>query len=105
MSATGSGNGREGLIEDLKLVIKDAEDLLRSTGKQVDDGYQVARARFESTLSDARQSLSGLEEQLAVQAREAVEQADAYVRENPWQAIGIGAVAGLIAGLMIGRRP
>lgn len=105
MSATGSGNDREGLIEDLKLVVKDAEDLLRSTGKQVDEGYQAARARFESTLNDARQSLSGIEEQLAVQAREAVDQADAYVREHPWQAIGVGALAGLIAGLIIGRRP
>ncbi|HVL77156.1 MAG TPA: DUF883 family protein [Noviherbaspirillum sp.] len=104
MSATGNGSGREGLLDDLRLVIKDAEDLLRSTGSRVDGGYQAARARFESTMSDARESLSGMEEQLVEGAREALDQADKYVRENPWQAIGIGAAVGLIAGLLLGRR-
>ena len=104
MSATGNGNGRQGLIEDLKLVIKDAEDLLRGTSQQMDEGYQQARARFESTLGVARDNLSEIEAQLADAAREAVEQADAYVREKPWQAIGIGAAVGLVAGLLIGRR-
>jgi len=105
MSATGSnGNGREGLIEDLKLVIQDAEDLLRSTGKQVDEGYQVARERFNATLGEARESLSGLEEQLSENAKEALQHTDAYVREHPWQSIGVGAVVGLIAGILISRR-
>lgn len=104
MATTGDGNGRQGLIEDLKLVIKDAEDLLRGTSQQVDDGYQQARARFESTLGVARDNLSDIEAQLMDAAREAVEQADTYVREKPWQAIGIGAAVGVIAGLMIGRR-
>jgi ElaB/YqjD/DUF883 family membrane-anchored ribosome-binding protein len=104
MAATGNGNGREGLIEDLKLVIQDAEDLLRSTGKQVDEGYQAARERFNATLGEARNNLSGLEEQLAENAREALQQTDEYVRENPWQAVGIGAVVGLIAGILLSRR-
>lgn len=104
MAATGNGGGREGLIDDLKLVIRDAEDLLRSTDKHMDEGYQVARARFESTLGDARANLSELEQQLVEGAREAVQQADEYVREHPWQAIGAGAVVGLIAGLLLGRR-
>lgn len=104
MAATGNGSGRQGLIEDLKLVIKDAEDLLRGTGQQVDEGYQQARARFDSTMSVARDNLSGMEEQLMDAANAALDQADTYVREKPWQAIGIGAAVGLIAGLIIGRR-
>ncbi len=104
MAEKGNGNGRHGLIEDLKLVIKDAEDLLRGTTLHVDEGYQQARARFESTMSVARDNLSDMEEQLVQAAREAADRADTYVRENPWQAIGIGAAAGLIAGLLIGRR-
>lgn len=104
MAATGNGGGREGLVEDLKLVIKDAEDLLRATGQQVDAGYQQARARFESTLGVARDNYSGMEEQLVEAARESMEQANEYVREHPWQAVGIGAAVGLIAGIILGRR-
>ncbi|HYC41849.1 MAG TPA: DUF883 domain-containing protein [Noviherbaspirillum sp.] len=94
------GDIRDRLLEDLRLVIKDAEDLLRTSGAQLDEGYRLARARFESTLSDARISLSTLEDG----ARDALDSTQQYVKENPWQAVGIGAVAGLAIGLMIGRR-
>lgn len=98
------GNMRERLLEDLKLVIKDAEDLLRSTGQQVDDGYQLARSRFESSLSSAKTNLSSLEQQVTEGAREAIETTDQYVHEHPWQSVGIGALAGVVIGLWLGRR-
>jgi ElaB/YqjD/DUF883 family membrane-anchored ribosome-binding protein len=104
MESTNKTSGREGLIDDLRLVIKDAEDLLRSTSQQVDEGYQHARARFESTLSHARNSLGDVEEHMSASARQAMDQTDEFVREHPWQAIGVGALAGLIAGLLLGRR-
>jgi ElaB/YqjD/DUF883 family membrane-anchored ribosome-binding protein len=95
---------RERLLDDLRLVIKDADDLLRNTGQQVDEGYQMARARFESTLSSAKTGLSTLEQQVTEGARDALESSDRYVHEHPWQSVGIGALAGLLAGLWIGRR-
>jgi len=98
------GDIRDRLLEDLRLVIKDAEDLLRTSGQQLDEGYRMARARFESTLGSARTSLSSLEERVAEGTRDAVENTQQYVKENPWQAVGIGALAGLAIGLMIGRR-
>jgi len=30
--------------------------------------------------------------------------ADDYVRSNPWPAIGIGALAGLVVGILLARR-
>jgi ElaB/YqjD/DUF883 family membrane-anchored ribosome-binding protein len=105
METTGLGGDiRDRLLEDLRLVIKDAEDLLRSTGQQVDEGYRLARARFESTLSGARSNLTTLEERVADGARDALETTQQYVKENPWQAVGIGALTGLAIGLLIGRR-
>lgn len=98
------GDIRDRLLEDLRLVVKDAEDLLRSTGQQMDDGYRLARARFESTLSSARSNLSDIEERVTESTRDAVESTQQYVKENPWQAVGIGAAAGLAIGLLIGRR-
>lgn len=97
-------SNRERLLDDLRLVIKDAEELLKNTGEQVDEGYQQARARFESTLSNAKTGLSTLEQQVADSAREAIETSDRYVHEHPWHAVGIGALAGLMAGLLISRR-
>ncbi|RZI41824.1 DUF883 domain-containing protein [Herbaspirillum sp. HC18] len=105
METTGPGGDiRDRLLEDLRLVVKDAEDLLRTTGQQVDEGYRTARARFESTLSGAKSSLSSLEGRVSSGARDALDTTQEYVQENPWQAVAIGAGAGLLIGLLIGRR-
>ena len=55
-------------------------------------------------LKEAREKLAGLDDAVIGQAREAAKAADEYVREHPWGAVGIAAVAGLLVGVMISRR-
>jgi ElaB/YqjD/DUF883 family membrane-anchored ribosome-binding protein len=38
------------------------------------------------------------------QARRVASSADGYVRESPWQALGIAALAGLAVGFLVARR-
>lgn len=95
---------RNRLIDDLKLVIRDAEDLLRGTGSQASEGYQAVRTKVESTLSSAMGNLSTLESRFRDTSREALDTAHDYVQKNPWQAVGIGALAGLMVGLLISRK-
>jgi ElaB/YqjD/DUF883 family membrane-anchored ribosome-binding protein len=104
MEMNGRSDTRDKLLDDLRLVIRDAEDLLRSTGKQVDEGYQIARAKFESTLSSAKSGLTTLEERVADSTRDAINTADQYVQAHPWQAVGLGALTGLAIGLLVSRR-
>jgi ElaB/YqjD/DUF883 family membrane-anchored ribosome-binding protein len=98
------GGLRDHLLNELRLIIRDAEDVLRNTGQQAGESYQVARSKFESTLGDAQTNLVQLEERAIERAREALETTDEYVHANPWQAVGAGAVAGLVVGLWLGRR-
>lgn len=95
---------RDRLVNDLKLIIRDAEDLLKSTGQQVDEGYRAARARFEETLSNTRSGLSTLEDRFLVSSRDALDTTNQFVQEHPWQSVGVGALAGLVVGLWLGRR-
>ncbi|MGE5652075.1 YqjD family protein [Noviherbaspirillum sp. UKPF54] len=95
---------RNRLVDDLKLVIKDAEELLRSSGQQVDEGYQAARAKFESTLSNARGGLTSLQGNVFASSREALANTNQYVQEHPWQSVSVGALAGLVLGMWLGRR-
>jgi ElaB/YqjD/DUF883 family membrane-anchored ribosome-binding protein len=37
-------------------------------------------------------------------AREVAQAADEYVRENPWQSVGIAAGIGLVVGMLLARR-
>jgi ElaB/YqjD/DUF883 family membrane-anchored ribosome-binding protein len=104
MDTEQSSTGRDKIVSDLKLVIKDAEELLKSTGQQMDSGYQSARARFESTLQNAKLGLDNVQGKVTVSTKDAVETTSRYVQENPWQSVGVGAVAGLVIGLLLGRK-
>ena len=95
---------KDRLIEDLKLVIRDAEDLLKHTGQQTTEGFRNAKAKFETTLESAKVELHNLEEVVVAKTKEAAQATDEYVKENPWKAVGIGAGIGLICGMLISRR-
>ena len=92
------------LMTDLRAVIADAEDLLRSTAGEVSDSAIEARSRITLRLQQAKDNLLQLQEAALVRARAAGHAADDYVRENPWTAVGTAAGIGLVVGLLIGRR-
>ena len=91
----------EKLAADLKLVISDAEALLRAT---VGDSAAAGRARIKEGLDAAKIKLGPMAEEAAEQARDSMRAADGYVREHPWNAVGIAVLAGIALGLLIGRR-
>lgn len=94
---------REQLMNDLKSVIGDAEAWLRSSNLTGED-LKAARAKFERTLLNAKDDLIRMEQAVVEKTKEAAKATDAYVHENPWKAVGIGAAAGLVLGLLISRR-
>lgn len=94
----------EKLMKDLRAVIADAEALMAATVDTAGTEVREARERAEETLGQARARIESLEEDLQAHAKAALGDADAYVRENPWQSIGIAAAIGLVLGLLIGRR-
>ena len=87
----------EKLAADLKLVISDAEALLRAT---VGETTAAGRAKVQEGLEAAKLKLGPLAEEAAEHARVA----DEYVRAHPWNAVGIAVLAGIALGLLISRR-
>ncbi len=95
---------KQKLIADFKVVIADAEELLKATAQDASDKAVAARARIEAHLSEAKVKLAALEEAVAVRAKQAADATDQYVRANPWKAVGIAAGVGVLLGMLIGRR-
>ncbi len=89
------------LLADLKTVMNDAEALLRATSTQTGEKIQEVRARAEESLRQAKQRLSSIEDEALRRAREVADATDEYVRENPWQSVGIAAGVGLLVGLLL----
>jgi ElaB/YqjD/DUF883 family membrane-anchored ribosome-binding protein len=95
---------RDKVIADLRLVIADAEELLRLSADQVGGQATELRARVEERVRHARDRIAHLQEAAIQKARAAGHAADDYVHEKPWTAIGAAAAVGLVLGLLIGRR-
>jgi ElaB/YqjD/DUF883 family membrane-anchored ribosome-binding protein len=85
------------LAADLRLVISDAEALLRAT---VGDTAAAGRAKLQEGLDAAKLRLGPLAEEATQRVREA----DGYVRAHPWEAVGVAVLAGVALGLLISRK-
>lgn len=95
---------KEKLIDDLKVVAHDVEELLKATASQTGEKIAAARLRAEESLRGAQKHLFEASDEAAARARAAADAADDYVRDNPWQAVGIAAGVAFIIGYLIGRR-
>ena len=95
---------RDKLVEDMRHVIADAEDLLRATANQAGEKIAVARERIQDSLHQAKVKLAEAEAMVTERARQAARYTDEYVHDNPWRAIGIAAGIGLVLGLLMSRR-
>lgn len=92
------------LMDDLRAVVADAEALMAATQDAATSQVREARARAAESLEQARARLESLEDEVTTRAKEAASDADRWVRENPWQTVGIAAAAGFLVGLLISRR-
>jgi ElaB/YqjD/DUF883 family membrane-anchored ribosome-binding protein len=92
------------LVADLKTVMTDAEALIKATSAQTGERIQEVRAKAEQSLQQARVRLTEIEDEALKRAREVADATDEYVRENPWQSVGIAAGVGLLIGMLLSRR-
>ncbi|MES2631918.1 MAG: DUF883 family protein [Pseudomonadota bacterium] len=97
-------NHKEKLMGDLKLVIADAEELLKLTAGQVGDKTTEMRLRMQARMDQAKADLAKVQEMAVVRVKDAGMAADNYVHDNPWHAVGIAAGVGLLFGMLIARR-
>ncbi|CAB1367745.1 DUF883 family protein [Denitratisoma oestradiolicum] len=95
---------KEKLVADFKLVVADAEELLKATAGQAGDKVAELRGRIQDNLAHAKDSLAEAQEVVVAKAKAAGRATDDYVHDNPWRAVGIAAGVGLLVGLLIGRR-
>lgn len=95
---------KEKLISDFKVVVADAEALLKASAGQGGEALAAVRARVEDSLAVAKSKMLEAEEELLVKTRAAAKATDEYVHDHPWNAVGIAAGVGLLIGLLIGRR-
>ena len=104
MSQELTAANKEKLVADLKVVISDAEEILRATAGAAGEKMGEMRERIEIRLRDAKARLADAEVALLDKAKAACNATDDFVHDRPWQAVGVAAALGLALGVLIGRR-
>jgi len=92
------------LISDYKVLVADAEALIKATGGQSTEKIAEARARMQQALLDLKPRLANMEIVVRDKAQAVANAADDYVQRSPWTAVGVATGVGLAIGLLIGRR-
>lgn len=95
---------KDKLMGDLRVVITDAEELLRMTADQAGESAADIRSRVQTRMNQAKADLLHLQEATVAKAKAAGHATDEFVHENPWKSIGIAAGIGLVMALLISRR-
>ncbi|MDB6017637.1 MAG: protein of unknown function ElaB [Pedosphaera sp.] len=90
----------EKLLQDLREVVEDGEELLRAGADELSEKGTAARARLSAALETAKDTGRKLQERTVAGARAT----DRAIREHPYQSLGIAFGVGLLIGVLINRK-
>ena len=99
-----SGGAQAAVAREYHAFLDDVETLVSSASSMTTDELARAKAKLVDYVSTARASARRIGGAVVDRARHSATVTDHYVREQPWQAVGITAVAGLLIGFLLGRR-
>ena len=88
------------MLDDLKTVVRDGEELVKATASELGEKTRAAREKLASALEAAKETCAGLEEKALAGAKAT----DKAIREHPYESIGIAFGIGLLIGVLVNRR-
>lgn len=97
-------HAQDDLVAEFKALVSDTERLLQHTAELAGDQAGELRSQLHDNLKRAREALHGAEESLRQRGQAAVAGTEDYVREHPWQSLGVSAGMGFLLGLLAARR-
>lgn len=89
---------------DVKNVVNEAQELLKTVQTEGASRIDEVKSKMAAQYEVARARLGDLQATVTDGAKVAVDETDAYVRANPWTAVGIAAGVGALIGFLLARR-
>ena len=74
------------------------------TREDIRNDLETISDQISHGIEQGKYSLSQLQEVLKTRTRQAAESTDQLVHDNPWGAIGVGVVLGVLVGFLLPRR-
>jgi ElaB/YqjD/DUF883 family membrane-anchored ribosome-binding protein len=95
--------GKQKIIEDIKVLLNDSEELVRLSASLPGEGVDALRTRLRDHVDTARSALETAQASAQYRYRASLDGTVRYTRDNPWQALGIAAGIGFLAGILVSR--
>jgi len=95
--------GKQKIIEDIKVLVNDSEELVRLSASLPAEGVDALRTRLRDHVETARSALETAQASAQDRYRASLDGTVRYTRDNPWQALGIAAGIGFLAGILVSR--
>lgn len=95
--------GKQKIVEDLNVLLTDSEEMLRLAASVPGEGLDALRDRLRTHVDSVQNALSDAQDSAQRRYRSATVQTERYVRQNPWQSLGIAAGVGFMIGLLASR--
>jgi ElaB/YqjD/DUF883 family membrane-anchored ribosome-binding protein len=89
---------------EIKNLIADVEDLMARIADLKDADVTRLRTKVQRAVDATKQSLAESADTLRQHAQRVAGSADDYVRDSPWQAVGVAALIGAVVGILATRR-
>jgi len=89
---------------EIQNLIADVEELVARIADLKDADVVRVRSKVLRAVGNAKESLAESADNLRRQAQQAARTADDFVHDSPWQAVGIAALVGAVAGILATRR-
>lgn len=89
---------------EVRNFVADIGDLITATTSLTGADLARAKAKLVERAAAAKAALARMGNEVGERARQTARVTDDYVHDRPWQAIGIGALLGLVIGIVLARR-
>jgi len=106
-----AGNGadkfeknKDKMLADLRVLVADAEVLMRDAAGTSAEGFAALSAGLEEKLNGAKAEVRRARGFMTATTRQATDATQAYVSGNPWKLAAVSAALGLLCGLLLTPR-
>ena len=100
----GVKNVKAAASSEIRNLIADVEELMARIVDLKDADVVRVRSKVQRAVDATKQSLAEGAETIRQHAQDVASTADDYVRDRPWQAVGIAALVGAVVGILATRR-
>jgi ElaB/YqjD/DUF883 family membrane-anchored ribosome-binding protein len=95
--------GGQKIVEDLRVLLKDSEEILRLAANVPGEGVDALRDKLGAHVETLQSALGDAQQDAQRRYRTATVNTERYVRRNPWRSIGIAAGVGFVLGVLTAR--